>query len=367
MAPIGLMALDKNFNLVSLLRYTNLQWSRKYHESGMFSVRIPVEQYNPSFKYIYTNDRPETGKIIQVNYIQNNGQEFIQLSGYFLEQELNRMVVFAKGAGNIVGGPTWVERTGPAEDVAHNYFNAFSQIGINTGTSIVTYNLGIGSSNSQHRGSTAQHTRDNSYLGNKVYHILKPSGMSYRVLYDFENNEKYFEVWEGRDRSSEQTENNPVTFSTQYGNIKNPNVLLDDSTYKSGCIVVGDKQDGENVSVYVRALLDLDESHEDNAFLILQSSINVNDFNTLDEYYQALDSEGRIEKNSKWTRTMNVEFDALVGSYEYMQDFDIGDVCSIEISKIGVSMDTRLIGCYEVIKNNQWSLTLEFGTPIIKR
>lgn len=373
MAPFNVMALDRHFNLVSLLRYTNLQWSRKYHESGTFSLQIPIEQYDPSFKYIYTNDRPETGKIVQTNYINNQGQRFIQLSGYFLEHELNRMVVFAKGEGNIASDPTWVEKSGAAEDVAYDFFNAFSQIQFNDGANIVTFDLGIGGEVSQHRGSATQHVRDNTYLGNKIYHILKPSGMSYRVVYNFENNEKYFEVWTGKDRTSEQTENNPVTFSTRYGNIKNPDVLLDNSTYKSGCIVVSSKNDGENSSTYIRALLDLDELQEDNAFLFLSSSTDINDFKNedgsinTDGYYQALDSEGRTEKNSMWTRTMNVEFDALVGSYEYMRDFDIGDVCNIEIDEVGISANARLIGCYEVIKSGGWLLTLEFGTPIIKR
>ena len=114
-------------------------------------------------------------------------------------------------------------------------------------------------------------------------------------------------------------------------------------------------------------LIDLDEFQEDNAFLFLQSSTDANDFEDIYSYHQALDSEGRLEKNSKWVRTMNVEFNALVGSYEYMRDFDIGDVCNIEINEVGISANARLIGCYEVVKSGGWSLTLEFGTPIIKR
>jgi hypothetical protein len=367
MASFNVMALDGKFNLVTPLRCTNLQWNRKYHESGTFSLQIPLEQYNPSFKYIYTNDRPETGKITQVNYMQDNRSKLIQLSGYFLENELNRMVAFARGEGNVVDGPTWVEKSGIAEDVAYDFFNAFSQLKFNNGVDIVSFALDIGSGTNQHRGSNVQHARDNSYLGNKIYHILKSSGMSYRVLYDFRNNEKHFEVWTGKDRTSEQSENNPVTFSTRYGNIKNPSVLLDDSTYKSGCVVVSSKNDGENSSTYVRVLIDPDELYEDNAFLSLQSSADINDYENLNDYYQALDSEGRSEKNSKWTRTMNTEFDAVAGSYEYMQDFDIGDICNIEINEVGISANARLIGCYEVIKSGSWSLTLEFGTPIIKR
>lgn len=370
MASINVMALDRDFNLVALLRYTNLQWTRKYHESGFFSLQIPLEQYDPSFKYLYTKDRPETGRIIQTNYVDNNGQRSIQLSGYFLEYELNRMVVFPKGEGNVVNGPTWVEKSGTAEDVAYDFFDAFSQVQFYNGTDATptTVGLGINSKTSQHRGSNTQHTRDNSYLGNKIYHILKPSGMSYKVMYDFENNEKHFEVWAGKNRTSEQTDNNPVTFSTRYGNIKNSNVLLDDSTYKTGCIIIGNKNnDDETSTTFTRVLIDPSELPEDNAFLPLQSSTDVDDFDTLDDYYKTLDGEGRSEKNSKWVRTMNVEFDALTGSYEYMQDFDIGDVCNLEIAEVGISANARLVGCYEVVKNGGWSLTLEFGTPIIKR
>lgn len=373
MISLNIMALDRDFNLVALLRYTNLQWSRMYHECGTFSIQIPLEQYNSSFKYIYTKDRPETGKITQVNYVSNQGQQFIQLSGYFMENELNRMVVYAKGEGNIIGNPTWAEKTGVAEDVAYDFFNTFSQIQYYGGSmEEVTYRLGVAGGVNQHRGSYVQHARDNSYLGNKIYHILKSSGMSYRVMYNFEDDDKYFEVWAGKDRTSEQTENNPVIFSTQYGNIKNPNVLIDNSTYKSGCIVVNSKNNNNDSgeggsSTYVRALMDFDEFQEDNAFLSYQSSINVDDFENLEDYFRTLDSEGRSEKDSKWVRTMNVEFNALVGSYEYMQDFDLGDVCNIEINEVGISADARLIGCYEVVKNNSWSLTLEFGTPIIKR
>lgn len=357
------MALDRNFNIVSLLRCTNIQWSRKYHESGTFSIQIPLEQYQPSFKYIYTKNRPEVGRISQVNYIGDANYKYIQLSGYFMENELNRMVVYAKGTGNIVGGPSWVEQIGPAESVAYEFFKAFSSISFGDNT----YNLDIANGVNEGRGNISQHVRDNTYLGNKIYHILKPSGMSYKVSYDFESNSKNFLVWSGKDRSEEQTDNNPIVFSTKYGNIKNPSVLVDDSTYKSGCITVSESgTDGDTIT-YTRATIEPAEFAEDNAFLILNPPININDFDNTDDFYLAMDSEGMSERNTNWTKTMNVEFDSMSGSYEYMEDFDIGDICSIEIKEVGVSANARLIGCYEVIKEGVWTMTMEFGTPIIKR
>ena len=66
-------------------------------------------------------------------------------------------------------------------------------------------------------------------------------------------------------------------------------------------------------------------------------------------------------------KIINIEFDALMGSYEYMKDFDIGDECTLEIPEMSLSADARLIGCYEVMKSGQWSMTMEFGTPILRR
>ena len=64
-------------------------------------------------------------------------------------------------------------------------------------------------------------------------------------------------------------------------------------------------------------------------------------------------------------KTINVEFDAMEGSYEYGIDFDLGDLCSIEIPEMGISAEARLIGCYEVMKSGGFSMAMEFGTPII--
>ena len=62
---INVLALDKDFQIVSMLAYTNLQWTRKYYESGTFSIEIPVNQYRDDMKYIYTKDRREMGLIIR--------------------------------------------------------------------------------------------------------------------------------------------------------------------------------------------------------------------------------------------------------------------------------------------------------------
>ena len=356
----NVIALDENYEIVSLLRYTNLQWNRKYFEPGTFSLEIPLEQYNSSYQYIYTKDRPEMGKITQVNYVDQGTYRAIYLSGYFLENELNRRIVYRRGNTNIVNAPSWVTATGKAEDVAFHFFNAFKNVALENGSQCI---LDIEAGVNQSRGKNANHERCGENLGNKIYHILQASKMSYRVSYDFESSRKVFSVWSGYDRTQEQTKNNPVIFSTRYGNIKKPNVLIDSTNYKSGCIV--DNESDE--SVFSRAVLDSEALayDEQGSFIYLKSVLNQKDYTNDNVFFHALDTEGRAEL-SNYVKTVNVEFDAMEGSYEYRIDFDLGDICSIEIPEVDISADAVLIGCYEVIKKGTWSLTLEFGTPILR-
>ncbi len=322
-------------------------------------MQIPLEQYSPDIKYIYTKDRPEMGKVTQKNFVSQNGFQFIQLSGYFLEYELSRHVVYQKGTTNISGAPAWVEQNGNAEDVAYAFFNAFKAITVNG----VTASLDMAVGTSQNRGKKAVHTRNGEYLNWKIYDILKPSGMSYRVLYDFENNMKKFEVWTGFDRSQDNGVNNPIIFSTKYGNIKNPNIVIEEAGYKNACIVTNEQVQNETSEYTVRAVLNKAADDTEYAFWYEQSGLNKNDY-TDEDFPEALENEGMNALNEH-IKTINVEFDAMEGSYEYGIDFDLGDLCSIEIPEMNISAEARLIGCYEVMKKGGFSMTMEFGTPII--
>lgn len=353
----NVIALDENYQIVELLSYTNLQWNRKYYEPGHFSMEIPLEQYNSEYKYIYTKNRPEMGVIEQVNYINQRGYKAVNISGYFLEQEVNNHVVYRKGMTNISNGPEWINQKSNAEDVAYAFFNGFKQIQVGD----ISMGLGIESGESLSRGNISEHERCGEQLGNKIYSILKPSEMSYRVTYDFESSNKVFNVWSGLDRTQNQNENNPVTFSTKYGNIKNPNILIDKVNYRNACIV---DNESEN-KIYSQAILK-EEDNESMKFCYLRSAVMSSEYETEQDFINAMISEGNSELNER-VKTINIEFDAMEGSYEYMEDFDLGDKCNIEIPEMEISANAVLIGCYEVIKKGIWSLTLEFGTPVMKR
>lgn len=357
---IDLLALDKNHNVLGVLGYTNLQWTRKFYESGLFSIEIPAAQYDSNIKYVYTKDRPEMGIVTQTNLYTQNGYQYVALSGYFLESLLGHRIAFQKNiASDIVNEPSWITQIGKAEDVATAFFDGFKDLHIqNDKGTDHTYKLGIDTSASQGRGHTSEHTRGNESLDSKIYTILKPSKMSYRVAYDFSANTTTFSCWHGVDRSSENSEgNNPIVFSTKYGNITSANLLISSTDYKNGFLELYDYDSGGSIMA-----ADTENVEDDEVSLILnKTSLKQDDFDTANAFYQALYAEGH-EALLEHRMTVSLDFDTITGSYEYLEDFDLGDICSVEIPEIGISTDAVLSGIYEVVKAGNHTLSLEFTT-----
>ena len=96
--PLEVFILDANFNrLTGSIPYDSLIWHRRYYGVGEFQMQVRSSLYDPSWCYVYADDRPETGIIQKVEYDDTtegpaNGEDTIIISGFFLEEMLNRLV-----------------------------------------------------------------------------------------------------------------------------------------------------------------------------------------------------------------------------------------------------------------------------------
>lgn len=93
--PLEVFALTSDMQRATgSIPYTSLMWDRKYYECGSFLMEVPANVYDPSWAYIYTDERPETGIIQKVEYSDTStvagGVDTVILSGFFMEAELNR-------------------------------------------------------------------------------------------------------------------------------------------------------------------------------------------------------------------------------------------------------------------------------------
>lgn len=335
-----LFALDKNFQNISQIVPTNIQWTRKYYEHGSFSIQLPYDQYSSDMKYIYTKDRKEVGMINKVSYRDDNRSKIIQIEGYFLERWLNDKIIY----------PTFYG-TGEITETLTKMFNQYKE------------DIQINSVISKNKGSKVDFQSTGDELGKKLNEILQTQEMSYRVLYDYVNNKFTLEFYKGFDRTQSQIENNFITFSTNWNNIKSVNADIDDSNYKNYAVVAGTGQADERITVDVDIS---NNAYKKKLFVDARNEKYDPSKQTLEQYKLELRQKG-IEKLLNYKNVTNIVFNPLANSYMYLEDYDLGDKCDIIISDIGISIEARIIAVYEVFKNNIHSIELEFGDKILTR
>lgn len=96
--PLEVFILDSDFKrLTGSIPYDSLIWRRRYYGVGEFQMQVRSSLYSTDWAYVYCEDRPETGIIQKVEYDDTtegprNGEDTVIISGFFLEEVLNRLV-----------------------------------------------------------------------------------------------------------------------------------------------------------------------------------------------------------------------------------------------------------------------------------
>lgn len=383
--PFTLKILDGNFNLVCLINYESLQWDRMYNTVGKFVIEGVQGDYNRNtWKYVYTEKRKELGRISQVNLKKDGSSKKITLSGLFYEAELNKMICYAKptqfdddaGTHNgtsilRAGSPQWITVKGTADNVAKAFFNGFKQISFRNyligdfeGKTLVTKTfelhiaMGTVAKGDYHY---AIHNRNNEKLGDKLYNILKESKASYEIAFDYDNKSTKLNIIHGIDRTQEGHAYgvNPTIFSMTNGTIKSASVVTSDTDTKDAVIQVS--EDETQTLVLANCLTD-----SVGRFTAEMMASNQSDFATDKEHKLSVMADASTVLQDKGD-IINMEFDFVNSSYDYMIDYDLGDIVSINIPDIGINIDTQIVACHEVIKNGTWSMSIEVGDILRKR
>lgn len=383
--PFSIKILDSNFNLVTLASYDSLQWDREFNQVGKFVVSGVRGDFNrAAWKYVYTENRKELGIISQVNWKRNGTKQTLTLSGLFAESELNKMVCYTKPTkfdddsgthpGTSIlstGSPTWVTQDGTADVVARNFFNGFKQISFRNylvgdfdGATLVTKSFTLPISMGTIASGTykrAIHNRNNEYLGNKLYDILKESFASIEIEFDYVNRTKALNIIHGIDRtqSGHAYGVNPILLSSRNGSIKSASIVTSDTDTKD--VVLQYSEDDDQTLILANAL-----SNSIGRFESMQMNSKQSDFDTDKAHKLSVMGDASETLNEKKDK-LNIQFDFVNSSYRYMEDFDLGDIISIDIPEIDVSIDAQIVSCHESIQSGVWNLNIEVGTSILRK
>lgn len=361
-----LVGLDKSFEtVVGNLPYINLQWQRAYYTPGEFTVQIQAKDYHPGLAYLYTTARPEVGMVQKVAYKNRAKGHFVELSGFFLEKMLDDKVTWPTFYcnGNIETEVLRMVAQYKA-DIPHLVVDAAKGLGANT----EWQDTGTG-------------------LAATAAARLQEQQLACRCSYSPQDGAVHFSVWQGKNRTQNQSANSFAVFSDEFANIGDVEIVTDDSNFKNYAVVsgrgAGDERitaiaDGSGGAYRRQVWVDSRNSRFDAGEQTLaqyQAGLRADGFNTLTTKYYVLENTrislttalglggGTGGLDSPLPHTMGGGRQALA----YMQDYDLGDLCDVVVAEAGISIQARIIGVREVIKHNRHGIDLELGEAVLTR
>lgn len=335
-------ATTSSFELVTpVIPYFNLQWNRKYYEAGSFQMLVSADVYDPAWHYLIASERAEVALVQKIEYENSGKERAVLVSGFFAEKLLDRIVCSPR----YIADATYTDE-------------AVSEL---CETMKLEEKTGVFVSRGRHQlGGRTQSDFLGDRLGAKAFSILETRGLSYSVLYGektvYDPLQLVFRVWQGKDRTSSQTANTQAVFSTALGNISKESVTVDGSSFANVCLVSANDE---------ALQFEVDNSGGGERFEVFldKNSSKPSDGQSGSDFRAALEQEAQ-EKLQSCARVVEIDISNF-GSTGYRTDYDLGDLVTVELSDVGLSLDARIVEVSEVFKPSGHTVSLGLGTKRI--
>jgi hypothetical protein len=210
----------------------------------------------------------------------------------------------------------------------------------------------------------------NQPLDEYLYELSKKHDVSFDILMDHTNKKFVFDVWQGADRSIEQTTNPHIIFAKDFDNVLKQHYTESVDSLKSTAIVLGEEVEGQPQEIvtvnddklgFERKEILVDSSKIKKTF---RGENNEETTLTVGEYRALLDESGRTTLAEYTTiRTFESDVDS-ESNFIYDRDYFFGDKVSIRNDDLGLILHTRIISVKEKEDRKGYSLQLNFGSNI---
>lgn len=343
MMPI--VMTDQFVKLAIIDDYISFIWTSRYYSSGDFQLQVGATAKNKELflegYYIIREDDENAGIIesVKIN-LNEDGREVITIKGRFIDSIIGR---------RIIAKQTTV--TGKLSDCIEQLIDENI---INPDDSDRQISNFVIESYTVDTEIEAQYTGKN--LLDTISSLCETYGIGYKVYFNSDN-EFVFELYEGVDRTYDQTENTWIIFSDQYDNLISSQYEENYRPLINAVLVAGEGEGLDRKTAWVSdgsTGLERRELYKD------QRNIRSNDGEITEEKYEELLKESGRESMTTYTTafTGTVSFNNI----EYKQDLFLGDMCVIANKKWGLYINTRLVEVIESVdESGTYSITPSFG------
>lgn len=327
--------------------YRSLIWTRKYREAGTVEIHAALNSRNLKLLKkgnILTMTGTVESAIIEGMSATDVSNEIVA-TGRMLSAGLSRR-----------GIPTVVNVSNMAyEDVMRKLVDISAISSKNP-----LPNLVLG----ERKGQGSKVTLQVSYKDLYTYltKLSSCSNLGFRIRGDYKDKLFFFEVYEGKDHSKNQTGNKRVIFSEVYKNINQATFTTNSQNYKTHAIIFGD---GEGTSrTVMEATIDSTAKGWDRHELMVDARDISRDNLTTTQYKAALIQRGN-EKLAEYGIVECLEAVTLPNvNFKYKIDYDLGDIVTVNKKAWGIEMDKRITEIQEIYENGGLSIVPTFGDPL---
>lgn len=339
--------LDTSFNRLAIVDdFISFIWTTRYYTCGDFELCADIARADilTIGNYVQRQNDNHVGIIEAVKYqMTEEYQEMIIVSGRLLPSILARRVISSQT--QVSGRVAECIRALINENAISPAVNARRISGLTFASHVTT-----------------TETMDAQYTGENLLSTVSSICKTYGIGFDCtlgNNNSFDFALYEGVDRSYNQSANPYVIFSDKYDNLLSSEYNEDYNNYVTD-VLVGGEGEGVNRTMIWAAKDTKSGLNRYESFLDAQNAVTNDNIITQQTYEKQLEGLG-LEQVTEYTTAFSGEVDFT--GVELGIDIDVGDICTIENERWKMFINSRLVEAIESIgESGTYSAVPTFGT-----
>lgn len=379
---------DKNTrNVIGIIDTAkSIIWKSVYYGVGEFEIYVEANEQNISLlkedNYVTRIDCTECG-IIEKIETPNNPQDGLMIvaSGRFCKSILNRRIVYeatltgsgmqyywicnaAILRGNVetaVRGlieANAINATDPNRNIPEIFWTADDVTGL---SETIVIDADAETEESAEKQVTYK------YLCDYTDSVLEEYGLGAKMWLDRDRLQFRYKVFKGVDRSRDNTTGEqPLIFSQDFDNLNSSNYTIDKTSLKTTALIGGEGEGTERKCAFSFAWIKGLERRET---FVDASSISSTykegeeeKSYSIEQYRKMLEAQGRQSiAATQQIEAFDGEIDVTNSNLVFTEDYNVGDIITIEDKKIGKYINARILSVAEVQDDDGYKIDVEYG------
>lgn len=371
-----LEARNSNREIIGILDdFQSIIWETNYYSTGAFEVYLrAVPQYINVLQignYVTRPDDENIGIIenINVEYSEEFGK-MIAASGRFAKSILDRRIIY-NASGNTTGklSISPVISSGLVETAVRKLVTDHIISSPQTARNISFITLGeLQGITKKIVDESGKNTQVQTSFGNLLEYtdeMLHSYELGAKMVFDRETLQLKYTVYEGKDRSRNNTQNNlPIIMSQEYDNFFSSKYEKNTTQIKNTALIGGEGEGADRFCTMIginavglnRREVWIDASAQSKTYELNGEQKQYTD----DEYLALLKSAG-TQTIADYQITEIYDGELNINALTYKTDFNVGDIITVEDNELNIYINPRIIAVIENQNESGYSISISYG------